>query len=441
MYRTALKKISNQSLWLHRIIIFSGLLLIVQDLLAENLINMSYLFMLVKYADEGVSVLLFLILAINHIYKRQSLKKTEIDLPFIFFILIGIISSIIHKVPMIIASSQFIIYIKSFLFFYIFIYLPVNTEIVKLYMRVFFWAGCILFFFGLVDLAAPVQFREFVGSSTVLEIRFNMPSVKSLFIHPAKFGWFMNFLALYCFAFFLVYKRWPFLWLGLLFLAGCFLSMRVKAIVGFIMSLWLGFFISPFKKGKNAVFIVLFIMMSIMLIFLGSMLLELIETKYNIYFRAETYTDAARNVLYFKSIDVARDAFPLGVGFGRYGSWMSYVYYSPVYYQYGLSQVWGLSKEYPNFIMDTFWPMIIGEIGFFGLALFIIIFFIMVKMLYKNIRKRKNPLVQSFSLGTFMIFIESIIESIAAPVYVSPPWSFLIFGALGIAFNLRRVSD
>ncbi|MBN2532434.1 MAG: hypothetical protein JXB88_06055 [Spirochaetales bacterium] len=441
MDNTILQNTHKHTLWIHRIIILFGLFLCIQDLIAENLKNIGFLYQLVKYADEAVSFLFFFILVINHLYKKQSIKKTEIDLPLIFFLLIGIISSIIHKVPMVIASSQFIIYVKSFLFFYIFIYLPVTTEIIKLYIRVFFWAGCILFFFGLVDLVIPVQFRQFTGNTIALDIKFNITSIKSFFSHPAVFGWFMNFLALYFFAFFLVYKRWTFLCFCLIFLAGCLLAMKVKAIIGFVVSFWLGFFIYPFKKGKQTVFVVLFIVMTIILIFTGSMLFELIGTKYTMYFNIETYADAARNVLYLKSIDIARDAFPLGVGFGRYGSWMSHEYYSPVYHQYGLSQIWGLSKAFPNFIVDTFWPMIIGETGFIGFTLYLTLFFIMFRVLYKNIRKRKNPLVQSFCLGTFMIFIESLFESIAAPVYVAPPFSFFIFGALGLAFALRRVSD
>jgi hypothetical protein len=289
-----------------------------------------------------------------------------------------------------------------------------------------------------VDLAAPVQFREITGNSIALDIKFNITSVKSFFYHPAIFGWFMNFLALYCFAFFIVYKRGIFLWFSLIFLVGCFLSLRVKAIVGFIVSVWMGYFIYPFKKGKKTISVVLFILMIIILLFLGSMLFKLFETKYTLYFNAETYTDIARNVLYFKSVEIARDAFPLGVGFGRYGSWTSHVHYSPVYYQYGLSHIWGLSEAYPNFIVDTFWPMIIGETGFLGSVFYMVLFFIILRILYRNTREKRDPFAQAFFLGTFMIVIESLIESVAAPVYVSPPFSFFVFGAVGIAFALRR---
>lgn len=406
-----------------------------------NIEHISILFRIVKSIDEGISFLLFFLLFFNHIYARQSVKRTEIDIPFLLFFLLGIFSSIIHSVPIVVFSSQLIIYIKSFLFFYIFMYIPISREILRQYLKVFFWAGVILFLFGLVDLVAPVQFRQFTGNSVALDIKFNITSVKSLLFHPAVFGWFMNFLSLYCFAFFIVFKRRTLLLLGFVFLAGAFLSMRVKSIVGFMMSLWLGFLIYPYKKGKKTIAIILSLMMVIIFIFLGSMFFKLFESKYTMYFNADTYADSARNMLYLRSIDIASDYFPLGVGFGRYGSWMSSVYYSPVYYHYGLSLIWGMSKDFSNFITDTFWPMIIGETGFLGLVFYIAIFGILLRILFRNVRKRKDPLIQAFFLGTYMVFIESIIESIAAPIYVTPPFSFFIFGVLGISMALRRIED
>ena len=60
--------------------------------------------------------------------------------------------------------------------------------------------------------------------------------------------------------------------------------------------------------------------------------------------------NSARNQLTIKSIEIAKDYFPVGSGFGTYASHMSGVNYSPMYYKYGLSGIYGLVKGHVEFI-------------------------------------------------------------------------------------------
>jgi hypothetical protein len=431
----------KRSFRIHYIIIIYGLFLIVQDLITVNLESFPVLFRILKSADEAASIILFSLLFLYHLYLHWSIKKSEIDLILICLVLIALGSSFIQGTPLNILGSQFLLYIKGFLFFYVFIYLPVTIRIMKTYRRIFFWAGIVLFFLGMIDLAAPAQFRSFIGTSPFVEYRYNIPSIKSLFSHPAIFGWFMNFLALYCFASFIVFKKGTYLVLGLIFFSGSFLSMRLKAIIGLFASIWMGIVIYPLGKGKRVVVLIFLILMVIIIIFLGSPISDLLEAKYKMYVTAETSMEIARNALAIKSIDVAKDKFPFGAGLGRYGSWISRIHYSPIYYQYGLSHVWGLSEDFPVFINDTFWPMILGETGVFGFILFVAVLIIFLVVLFKNTRTQENPYAKAYFLGTFMILIESIFESIAAPVYVQPPYAFFIFGAVGTAFSLRNFAE
>jgi len=88
----------------------------------------------------------------------------------------------------------------------------------------------------------------------------------------------------------------------------------------------------------------------------------------------DTYTsteNTARSRLFSTGEKIAATNFPLGVGFGRYASYPSRTSYSPVYYQYRLNDVYGLSPDYPAFIDDTSWPSVMGETGYGGLAIYI----------------------------------------------------------------------
>ena len=66
------------------------------------------------------------------------------------------------------------------------------------------------------------------------------------------------------------------------------------------------------------------------------------------------------------------DYFPFGAGFGTFATAASAVYYSPLYYKYGLSQVWGLGNYGEiAFHCDSFLATF-AQIGFVGIFLFII---------------------------------------------------------------------
>ena len=81
--------------------------------------------------------------------------------------------------------------------------------------------------------------------------------------------------------------------------------------------------------------------------------------------------ESARAVLTIGGPFIAKDHFPFGTGWGTYGSAASIDPYSPVYGMYRMAGVWGLSPDFPDFICDTFWPMVLGQCGFFGFAAFI----------------------------------------------------------------------
>ncbi|MEM6852198.1 MAG: hypothetical protein AAF527_10740 [Pseudomonadota bacterium] len=83
--------------------------------------------------------------------------------------------------------------------------------------------------------------------------------------------------------------------------------------------------------------------------------------------RARSYTAAA---------EIASDNFPLGVGPGTFLSAPSRApVFSPIYHQYGISRLDGGTPDNPIYLLDTFWPKIVGEsgwLGFLGYGAFVI---------------------------------------------------------------------
>lgn len=79
----------------------------------------------------------------------------------------------------------------------------------------------------------------------------------------------------------------------------------------------------------------------------------------------------ARPKMYRTSLLVLRDYFPLGPGMGTFGTNAAGVDYSPLFYKYGLNEVWGLDEKSAKvgFAADAFYPAL-AQFGIIGVFLF-----------------------------------------------------------------------
>lgn len=130
-----------------------------------------------------------------------------------------------------------------------------------------------------------------------------------------------------------------------------------------------------------------------------------------------TYTSsegAAREKLYATGAQIATEDFPLGAGFGRFATYASRLYYSPVYQQYGLNEVWGLSKEFPNFIDDTSWPGVIGETGWGGLTIYLLGLMSLVVAIVRCMRTVAQP-VRWAPLAALCAVAVLLVDSLGDP--------------------------
>ena len=107
----------------------------------------------------------------------------------------------------------------------------------------------------------------------------------------------------------------------------------------------------------------------------------------------------ARGELARQAIAVANDYFPLGTGFATYGSAVTAQIdnYSPLYYTYGLSTVWGLAPGAASFLSDTFWPTVLAQFGYFGLIAFAALLIALFVMCYKAGGGSRLPVICIFA--------------------------------------------
>lgn len=177
---------------------------------------------------------------------------------------------------------------------------------------------------------------------------------------------------------------------------------KAKFIATFVIIIYVIFFLK--KKIKfNIKYITIIFLLTAIAIYLNF-------EKFSNYFIIGLDNGMARAYFYYYSIVILTTYIPFGSGFGTFGTEATRLYYSPLYYEYGINNVWGCSPfdagtEY-SFIADTFFP-VLAEFGICGIVLFI--------WFWKNRINTINALpMKHYKIGIiliFFIFIHSIADS------------------------------
>nr|WP_290907306.1 glycosyltransferase [Anoxybacillus sp.] len=415
------------------------IILLFQDLLVTSArrIN-SVIGQAFNYLDE-----LFILLGFPFLLVRMfSKEKWKIDyalfaLSLIF--LLGLISSSIHEVPLNIMIQGALLMFKGFFIFYIARYLSFTGKDLEKIIDIFKIVTFVIVIFAAIDLLFYKQLRYLLDTNGKIDIRMGIVSVQSLFIHPGVYGWYMGFVGLYFLAMYKIKNKKK---IGLLTL-GAFtaslLSFRFKTILGVIVnsifSLVEGSQPNLLKKYKNKP---LFLVIGSLVIGCFSIVAIYLTVLTFQRYIAIDYTQSARKALYIFGFIIAYKEFPFGVGFGRYGSWTAREYYSPVYLKYDLDKIYGLYSKDPKWATDTYWPSILGEVGFFGAFLLVSIFVFYFVVIYKAYKQVGNKEVKVFLFFGLLIIIQSFIESLGEQIYNSGPQYLFIFTVLGICFSLAE---
>ena len=261
----------------------------------------------------------------------------------------------------------------------------------------------------------------------------------------------MTFAGLFMFAAFLVTRQLRWLLLGLAFSLGTILSARRRAILSLLAGLLAAFVESlrtrpslrtvfrewwPIATGVGVLLI------AFIPVFLGLVTLTVdrfVDTPGVV--PGEAVVDAddnppARGALYIGAVEIASDRLPLGVGLGRYASWMSRIEYSPVYEEYGLDEIRGLGPDNPLYATDTFWPQILGEFGVIGFAAYLAFLGTIGYRLWRESGRPEGGSLRVLRLGAGMVFVQALVESAANAMFHSPPRVYLLFLVVGAVMSI-----
>lgn len=368
------------------------------------------------YTDEFCALILFILFGF-YLFKTPNWRINKAFLftlgVFIFYLSYSFYIGSNVKAAII---SDCIIQIKPYLaFFCVYSMAPIFSQNQKIKLKltaVFFWM--LLLILGCVELFYPGTIKLTMGH--VAYYAAAIISLSLCYLLSTNFN---------------VKNKLIFL----LLLAVGIISGRAKFYGFFTFAIVV---ILYFSNTKNLKFdfktILVLVCMLSFIIFIAWSKIELYFLK-NLTVESDEKDLIARFVLYSTSIDIFKDYFPFGSGFGSFATYSSGVYYSDIYAKYGIEGVWGISRQFYSFIADTYYPSL-AQVGVVGVILYITFWFYIVVKAYKYFKINPSQQVMYF---TMVLLITGFfgIEGTSDSTFTTHR-GFFILMILGLALTQMR---
>lgn len=375
-----------------------------------------------SYSDEFlecVFILLFVIRIVKKGFKKLLKYEKKLLISYFLLVLLTLISSFIaKKQALFYMVIDMLIYLK-FIIMYFSVRLFFNKpglydECIHSLAKIVRVILCVLSLIVLHDLVFMPWFPR-------VDYRYFMYSFQLCFGHPTG----LAIASFTCYIVILIeqglsYSRKNNYYIIIsLFL--CLFSLRSKAIAAVACSiLILCYFIILKSKSKVPLYvgIVLFA-------------IKIGKDQIVFHFRNSATKEGGfiRKALLIDSFDIAKKYFPLGSGFGTFGSNVAAEHYSPLYYEYGYSNIVGASPDKPYYLSDSFWPIIFGQSGFVGFILFCYALYMILKIVNHYLKLNAWHYVAGLS-----ILIYELIGSFGESAFFHPT-AWMIFALLGLIVN------
>lgn len=371
-----------------------------------------------RYIDEILALILGCYFIVSLTKKKKIYPFSKITLIILFILLVlGIISTAINSFQPLTNVFLDVIAISKFplaLIGSMQLFEDINIE--KESIRLFYHVKSIAFlFFVLTILDMLFNIFPDTGYQTY---KHGIKSLRLIYGHPAT----LSVVCLFLFSI-LIFLR-NFKSKGnvemLLFIIIMILTFRAKILgsILVIMALYIFIFIFNSKITLSR------------LLLLTPAIIGLAWEEIQSYY--VTNSHASRLMLTITSLKIARDYFPFGTGFATFASAFSLEPYSILYYRYGLSTIWGLSREASQDISDTFFPMILAELGVVALVFYI--FFIY--KLYRRIQLcRLNRYIY---LACLTLFVYLVIASSSESAFVN---AYSVYFAIYLSLYLKTFDN
>lgn len=147
---------------------------------------------------------------------------------------------------------------------------------------------------------------------------------------------------------------------------------------------------------------------------------------------------SARQIFWKNGVELFREHFPFGTGFGTFGSGTAASYYSELYYTLGFDSIAGMTPDNPKFLNDTFWPMIFAQLGFVGTVPFVAL---LLFILYQICKKGKETGNGYIMFAVYMYAVNVLFSSIQSSYPGNNSMVMLTFIATIMPFSVSSAAE
>lgn len=420
------------------------IIILFQDTISVNIgIMVPGLSLLINYLDEAFLVVCISALVLNLLSGKRVIGG-PVFLALCSLVFLGVFSGYLNQVPLLITLQGAFLLLKGLLYLFVFMNLSFTQQDLSRYVKWVQFTSIAIVVFALVEIALGEKYRALLHIDYADAVqRGSINSLVSLFVHPGLYGWFMVFAGVFALASFVVKKEKSYFLTALFFFSFALLSFRFKVMMGILVILLILYFMRGIKKSLS------YLLPMLLVAIMGSLLagqyaIDLTNSTVESYITADIH-DSARKALYVVAYEIGIVNFPFGEGFGRYGGFISKENYSPVYDEYGIDTTYGLTKDYPAFMTDTYWPNIMGELGFIGTAIVMGLYVYLAFKLLRNYSAAATANQKIFILFAGLVMVQALVESLGEPIFNGAPQNVFIFITVGIAFSIlnstRKASE
>lgn len=403
------------------------IVLLLQQALLSN--STGILHTLINYIDEIIALILLVRMMLK--YKQVIRKLTRIEkkvlIAYALFLLLGLISSIARPIqPPFLVLSDMLVCMKTGIFYFYtrtLLNLEFNSELlIEKISRIIKPLILLTFILAIHDIFFTPFFIQ-------ADYRYFMNALQLYFGHPSVLAAFSITCAAILMANLALKPKKSakikvFVWISLLLAAFTLRGKAIAAVIAIVV-----IYISLFVFKRYAIYFGL----------LGGTLAAIVAgwSQFSFYFGAvaQRRDDFIRAKLLRDSITLANRFFPLGTGYGTFGSNIAAENYSPFYTALGYSGISGGSKEENFALSDSFWPIVIAQFGWIGLLLFIYCLVGIVRKVMELYKINRYLFWAGIS-----IVIYEVIASTAESAFFHPV-AIPLFCVLGIVINCGEIEN
>lgn len=426
--------------WIKAVLPLFLIFILFQDTLSVNSsMYIPGLSTLINYLDEAFLLVCLSALALN-ILSGKKVRGAPVFLALCSLVFLGALSGYLNQVPVLISLQGAFLLLKGLLYLFVIMNISFTQHDLKRYVKWVQNVSLVIVLFAGVEIVLGEKYRTFLHIDYEDAVqRGHINSLVSLFVHPGLYGWFMVYAGIFALAAFVVMKEKRYLLTTLLFFCFALLSFRFKVMLG-ILAIFLVLYLMRGVKKSLSHLLPLLLLSAAGFLIAGQYAIDLTTSTVDSYITADIQ-DSARKALYVVAYEIGVENFPVGEGFGRYGGFISKENYSPVYHEYGIDTIYGLTEDFPSFMTDTYWPNIAGELGFSGMAIVLGLYVYLSIKLLRQYAAAPTAIQKIFVLFAGLVMIQALIESLGEPIFNSAPQNVFIFTTVGIAFSiLNRAS-